>query len=197
MQDLKNKNVIEQIEFGKDTYKKHSGKTREVLYIVLELAKGGCLFDFISSTGAFSEKIARYYFKQLLEGLDYCHRKGVAHRDLKPENVLLDENYQVKIADFGFAAPVEGRDKNGFLYTKLGTSQYMAPEILKDQPYIGRQVDLFAAGIILFILVAQHPPFTTAEATRDAYYKCLASNRADLFWKAHCKKKPNTDEFFS
>lgn len=122
MQNLKNKNVIEQIEVGKEVYRKDSGKQREVLYIVLELAKGGCLFDFISNTGAFSEKFARYYFKQILDGLDYCHRKGVAHRDMKPENILLDENFQIKIADFGFAAPVEGRDGSGALFTKLGTT---------------------------------------------------------------------------
>jgi len=64
-----------------------------------------------------------------MEGLDYCHSNGVAHRDLKPKNLLLDSNYVLKIADFGFAAPVEGRDGSGYLKTKLGTMNYMAPEI--------------------------------------------------------------------
>ena len=64
-----------------------------------------------------------------MEGLDYCHSNSVAHRDLKPENLLLDSNYVLKIADFGFAAPVEGRDGSGYLKTKLGTMNYMAPEI--------------------------------------------------------------------
>ena len=64
-----------------------------------------------------------------MEGLDYCHSKGVTHRDLKPENILLDSNYIIKIADFGFAAPIEGRDGKGYLKTKLGTMNYMAPEI--------------------------------------------------------------------
>jgi len=87
------------------------------------------MFDYISETEQFSEEIARYFFKQLLAGLDHCHLGGIAHRDLKPENILLDNNYTLKIADFGFAAPVDGRDGNQFLQTKLGTPSYMAPEI--------------------------------------------------------------------
>lgn len=61
--------------------------------------------------------------------MDYIHSKGVAHRDLKPENILFDENYNIKLADFGFAAPVFGKDDSGCLNTRLGTESYMAPEI--------------------------------------------------------------------
>jgi serine/threonine protein kinase len=162
MDQLKNKHVINQIEYGSGTYKK-ADKEREVSYIVLELALGGELFDFVANSGRFEEPLARYYFKQFLTGLDYCHQNGVAHRDLKPENLLLCNNFSLKIADFGFAAPVEGKDGHGNLTTKLGTLNYMAPEIHLKQPYQGRSVDLFAAAIILFIMVSAHPPFTTAE----------------------------------
>jgi len=124
-----------------------------------------------------------------MTGLDYCHMKNVAHRDLKPENVLLDSEYTLKIADFGFAAPAMGRDMSGVLHTKLGTLNYMAPEICLKQPYQGKSVDLFASAIILFIMVAQHPPFNTAEA-KDPFYKVLAANRADIFWKTHSQNKP-------
>ena len=165
-------------------------------YIALELAQGGELFDFIAHAGAFSEPQARYYFKQFMAGLDYCHSASVAHRDLKPENLLLDNNYVLKIADFGFAAPVEGRDGGGYLHTKLGTLNYMAPEIHVKAPYQGKQVDLFAAAVILFIMVAQHPPFTTA-TNSDPFYKCIAGNRSDIFWRTHCKNKPNGENFFS
>lgn len=130
---------------------------------MLELASGGELFDFIALSGRFEEPLARYYFKEFMTGLDFCHMKGVAHRDLKPENLLLDESYTLKIADFGFAAPLDGRDGSGNLYTKLGTMSYMAPEIHMKQPYQGSSVDLFAAAIILFIMVAQHPPFSAAQ----------------------------------
>ena len=115
---------------------------------------------------------------------------------MKPENLLLDENYNLKIADFGFAGPLEGRDGSGFLTTRLGTKNYMAPEIHLDAPYQGKQADLFSAGMILFIMVAQHPPFAAAQ-THDPYYKCIAGNRADIFWRTHCKNKPNGEDYFS
>jgi serine/threonine protein kinase len=115
---------------------------------------------------------------------------------LKPENVLYDSNFNLKIADFGFAAPITGKDGSGTLKTKLGTESYMAPEIHMRKPYSGASVDLFATGIILFIMYTQHPPFTRAEPS-DPFYRLLCANRADLFWKAHSKNKPNGADFFS
>lgn len=73
MQKLQNDNVLRQIEFGTDLYVKSNGKSKSVSYIVLELCGGGELFDFIAISGAFKEPLARYYFKQFMEGLDYCH----------------------------------------------------------------------------------------------------------------------------
>ena len=102
----------------------------------------------------------------------------------------------MKIADFGFAAPVAGRDGSGYLKTKLGTESYMSPEIHARRPYVGPSVDLFAAAIILFIMFTQHPPFTRAEPT-DPFYRLICANRSDLFWKAHSKNKPNGAAYFS
>ena len=104
-------------------------ETPKQLFLIMEYVSGGELFDYISETGAFTEKFARFYFKQLLQGLDHCHLNGIAHRDLKPENILICGQFNVKVADFGFAAPVDGRDGAKFLETKLGTPNYMAPEI--------------------------------------------------------------------
>ena len=121
--------------------------------------------------------------------MHYIHSQGIAHRDLKPENIMLDDEFNIRIADFGFAAPIEGRDGSGTLKTQLGTQSYMAPEILAREAYQGHVVDLFALGIILFILYSGHPPFATADP-RDPHYKLIASNRADLFWKTHSNRKP-------
>lgn len=195
MHKLQHENIISTIEYGTELYVKKNGK-KEVDYIVLELAKGGELFDFIAMTGAFDERVARYYFIQFMNGLNYCHKAGICHRDLKPENLLLDSKFVLKLADFGFAAPLEGRDGSGNLYTNLGTHNYMAPEIHLKQPYKGDQVDLFAAGMILFIMIAQHPPFSSA-TPKDPYYKCIAANRADIFWKTHGKSKEGGAGFFS
>ena len=103
---LDHENVIKQNEFGIGTYEKTNGSKKEVQFIVLELALGGELFDFVAISGRFIEPIARYFFKQFIDGLKYCHKQGIAHRDLKPENLLLDNNFSLKIADFGFAAPI-------------------------------------------------------------------------------------------
>jgi serine/threonine protein kinase len=93
----------------------------------LELADGGELFDWIKWTGRFEEPLARYYFHQLISGLSHCHNSGFAHRDLKPENLMIDSNYTLKIADFGYAGPINGRDGKGLLFSLLGTPGYMDP----------------------------------------------------------------------
>ena len=97
-----------------------------------------------------------------MDGLSYIHEKGFTHRDLKPENLMLSSDFTLKIADFGFAGPVDGRDGSGMCNTNLGTLNYMAPEIHLGQDYDARSIDLFASAIILFILVSEHPPFTAA-----------------------------------
>lgn len=109
------------------------------------------------------------------------HTAGVAHRDLKPENLMLTGDYQIKIADFGFAAPIAGRDNSGYLQTQLGTESYMAPEIHLGKPYTGAGVDLFASVIILFIMVSQRPPFNRADIN-DPHYRLVVGNKADVFW---------------
>ena len=86
----------------------------------------------------------------MLQALQYIHSNGVAHRDLKPENILLDSSFNIKIADFGFAGPIEGRDGSGYLSSMKGTHAYMAPEIIFKEPYQGNVVDLFALGVTLF-----------------------------------------------
>jgi hypothetical protein len=197
MSTLSHGNIVNFLEYNENgVVKKADGREVQVIYIVLELATGGELFDYVSTTGRFNEPIARFYMKQMIDALNYVHTQGVTHRDMKPENLLFDGFFNLKIADFGFAAPIEGRDGTGFNKTKLGTESYMAPEIHLRKPYQGASVDLFASAIILFIMVTQHPPFTRA-LPDDPFYRLICANRADLFWKAHSKNKPGNLEFFS
>jgi len=127
-----------------------------------------------------------------MEGLGYLHSAGFAHRDLKPENLMLDNNFNLKIADFGFAAPAQGRDGSGMLETQLGTASYMAPEIHLGKSYNGPNVDLFASAIILFVVLTQRPPFSSANPT-DPHYRLLAANRSEIFWQAHKDAEEGTD----
>ena len=124
-----------------------------VTYIVLELCSGGTIFDSIYDLGPFDEAVARYFAKQFLEALGHCHRNGVVHRDLKPENLLLS-GHQIKLADFGFAGPIEGRDGSGFLKSHKGSERYFPPEILSQTKYRGDRSDIFTAGVILFVMIS-------------------------------------------
>lgn len=177
-------NVIGLVESGKGTQENSKKGDKSVHYIVLELAQGGELFDFIALGGRFPEPVTRLYAKQLCQALSYMHKKGVCHRDLKPENLMLDANYNLKVADFGFAAPTVGRDGKGKLTTQLGTASYMAPEIHLGKPYEGPAVDVLATGIILFVMMTQRPPFSQASHD-DPHYRLLIGKRGDLFWSAH------------
>jgi serine/threonine protein kinase len=159
-----------------------------VAYCVLELIENGELFDYVAQ-GMFKPKVIRHYFRQMLAALNYLQSKGLSHRDLKPENCMLDANYNLKIMDFGFAAPTHGRDGSGKLSTNLGTPGYMAPEILEGQQYMGPSVDTFAFGVIMFILYAGYPPFSDAVRT-DRHYKYIKNEQWDMFWMAHHKDKP-------
>ena len=164
--------------------------------VVQELAEGGELFYYVLNSGAFSTKMAVYFFKQMMEGIHAMHQAGYAHRDLKPDNILLSDNFQIKIADFGFAGALSGRTGDGMMRTILGTKPYMAPELNEKKRYKGTETDVFALGVILFIIVAGTPPFN--EAKKDEfYYKFLFYRKYDLFWKYHCKGKPSGDSYFS
>lgn len=128
---LNHPNIIKLFEIGNNgKYTKSSGEIKEnVTYAVLELAKKGEIFEYLCSTGRFNEPVARYFFLQLLSAINHCHTNGFAHRDLKPENLLLNEEFDLKLADFGFACKLSGKNGQGRLNTYLGTAGYMAPEI--------------------------------------------------------------------
>lgn len=131
---------------------------KKKIYFVLEFAKGGELFAKVAKS-RFSEDLSRRYFQQLISAVGYCHSRGVFHRDLKPENLLLDENWNLKVTDFGLSALTDQIRPDGLLHTLCGTPAYVAPEILLKKGYDGAKVDIWSCGIILFVLNSGYLPF--------------------------------------
>ncbi|KAL3514302.1 hypothetical protein ACH5RR_027019 [Cinchona calisaya] len=137
--------------------------SRTKIYIILEFITGGELFDKIVQHGRLSEAESRRYFQQLIDGVDYCHSKGVFHRDLKPENLLLDSQGNLKISDFGLSAlPGQGVS---LLKTTCGTPNYVAPEVLSHKGYDGAVADIWSIGVILYVLIAGYLPFDEVDLT--------------------------------
>ncbi|XP_008810568.2 CBL-interacting serine/threonine-protein kinase 14 [Phoenix dactylifera] len=133
--------------------------SRTKIYFVLELAKGGELFARISAHGRLPEDAARRLFQQLVSAVAFCHARGVFHRDLKPENLLLDDQGDLKVSDFGLSAVVSTANGDRLFQTLCGTPAYVAPEILSKRGYDGAKVDIWSCGVILFVLAAGYLPF--------------------------------------
>ncbi|PHU18289.1 CBL-interacting serine/threonine-protein kinase 1 [Capsicum chinense] len=133
--------------------------SKSKIYMVLEYVNGGELFDRIVSKGKLSEAQGRKLFQQLVDGVCYCHDKGVSHRDLKLENVLIDSKGNIKITDFGLSAlPQHFRD-DGLLHTTCGSPNYVAPEILSNRGYDGATSDTWSCGVILYVILTGYLPF--------------------------------------
>ncbi|XP_020690978.1 CBL-interacting protein kinase 24 [Dendrobium catenatum] len=149
------------------------------IYIILEFVTGGELFDKIVHQGKLPENETRQYFQQLIDAVDYCHSRGVFHRDLKPENLLLDSQGNLKISDFGLSAlPQQGV---GLLHTTCGTPNYVAPEVLSHQGYVGSAADVWSCGVILYVLMAGYLPFEEADLS-TLYRKINAAEFSCPSW---------------
>ncbi|XP_044484237.1 CBL-interacting serine/threonine-protein kinase 1-like isoform X3 [Mangifera indica] len=133
--------------------------SKSKIYMVLEYVTGGELFDRIASKRRLPEAEGRKLFQQLIDGISYCHNKGVFHRDLKLENILVDSNRNIKISDFGLSAlPQHFRD-DGLLHTTCGSPNYVAPEVLANRGYDGATSDIWSCGIILYVILTGYLPF--------------------------------------
>merc|ERR1719181_2272684 len=159
MKQLKHPNVVQMKEVL---------ASRSKIFIVIEYISGGELFEEIVKKGKFGEDEARRYFRQMVDGISYCHSQGVCHRDLKPENLLLDAGKNLKISDFGLSNFIDGGDtaptddkinRVKLLHTTCGTPNYVAPEVLADEGYDGKTADVWSCGVILYVLLAGFLPF--------------------------------------
>ena len=135
-------------------------KTNRKILLLMEYMDGGDLFDAIKSekTNYMNEDKARVYFQQIISAVNYLHNKNIIHRDLKPENILIDKkNHCIKITDFGLSALI--KQKNQILPDIAGTTDYLAPEAIKQIGYLGQSADIWSCGVILFNCVTGKKPF--------------------------------------
>ncbi|EDM14898.1 double cortin and calcium/calmodulin-dependent protein kinase-like 1, isoform CRA_b [Rattus norvegicus] len=148
------------------------------LYLVMELVKGGDLFDAITSTSKYTERDASGMLYNLASAIKYLHSLNIVHRDIKPENLLVyehqDGSKSLKLGDFGLATIVDGP-----LYTVCGTPTYVAPEIIAETGY-GLKVDIWAAGVITYILLCGFPPFRGSGDDQEVLFDQILMGQVDF-----------------
>lgn len=147
-------------------------ETPKKLYLIMEYASGGELFDYIVKHQRIQEKEACLFFQQLLSGIEYVSRLNIVHRDLKPENLLLDFDKGIKIVDFGLSNTYKTGE---LLKTACGSPCYAAPEMIAGKKYNGTNVDIWSCGVILFALICGFLPFEDPN-TSNLYKKILSAD---------------------
>lgn len=177
-----NTNFLKIQEFHESASLTNFKGAQKATALVLDLAQGGDVMSLIQNKGAFPDILARTYFHQLIDAVEHLERNNIAHRDIKPENIMLDEDYCIKVADFGCAARYTPIKK--YFKTPAGTTKYFPPEVHRGHSYEGIQVDLFATAIIVFCMAVGHMPFTKASES-DHFYSFIVRRKVKQFWRVH------------
>lgn len=158
--------------------------SKTVSYIVMPFATKGDLGTYLTGDSYFEEDIAVFFFHQILHGINHIHEKRYVHLDMKPDNILITKDWQLKIADFGLSQHLKGEDGNGnFNKRRCGTTSFWSPEISLNFEYNGVQADLYAIGIILFVMIFGCRPFRESKTSDPLFMKLLQQPLA--FWMAH------------
>ncbi|MFT7807419.1 maternal embryonic leucine zipper kinase [Arapaima gigas] len=155
----------------------HVIETPTKIFMVLEYCPGGELFDYIIAKDRLSEEETRVFFRQIVSAMAYVHSQGYAHRDLKPENLLIDEDHNLKLIDFGLCA----KPKGGLGYelkTCCGSPAYAAPELIQGKAYIGSEADVWSMGVLLFALLCGYLPFDDDNCM--ALYRKIMRGKYDI-----------------
>jgi serine/threonine protein kinase len=145
------------------------------IYLVTEFVAGGELFEFIVAHGRLQETQACRIFRQVLVAVDACHALGVAHRDLKPENMLIDDECNIKLIDFGLSNTFE--NASSLLRTACGSPCYAAPEMIAGRRYLGAAADFWSLGVCLFAMVRRNPPATRTLTSPQRPPPCCSHRR--------------------
>jgi serine/threonine protein kinase len=176
LKSLNSPYIINYLDSGTESISKDN-KTIQRKYLILEYAENYDLFSYIWFTKAgFGEKYTKLLFYKILKGVEAFHNAGICHRDLKTENILVDENYNLKICDFGFST-----SNTGHLKESCGTEGYKAPEVEKENPnYDGIKADIFSLGVVLFTLVTGVNGFDK----KNKLYRFIRIRNYDTYWKS-------------
>lgn len=169
------------------TFITSGSQKRTIVYHVSNYAKYGELYKIIQEIGGLPEKIARVWFIQLLNALNYLHSIGICHRDLKPENLLIDDKLNLLIADFGSAAKCRTIDNKIIEFDSIiavGSQEYNAPEVNMEKTYFGEKADLFSLTVCLFYMIFGQSPFRAAHDC-DSYYKLLTRSNKAKYWQIY------------
>jgi serine/threonine protein kinase len=181
LQMCKSENVVKLYKYKLNhPYRMSNGTTWNSLAMVLEICENGELFDLVYHGQPLQEKIARTFFRQIVNGLEALHKKNMAHRDIKPQNILLTKDFVVKLADMGSGARF--RDSRLMKTCRVGTRGFQAPELLCGKSY-SKKCDTFSLGVTLFVLLSKTMPCREEATIQDPLYVFMAANRYDEYWE--------------